>query len=257
MVGGAIRIGTAGWSIPRSCAEEFAGEGTHLQRYGRVLPAAEINSSFYRSHRPATYARWAESVPPGFRFAVKLPREITHRRKLVDIAAPLDQFLAEIAALGDRLGPVLVQLSPSLACELAVADAFFESLRERFKGDIVFEPRHQSWFTAPLEAVLAALRIGRVAADPAPVPEAAEPGGWLGLAYWRLHGSPRVYYSDYPPRVLGAVAARMRAAAEAGAEVWCILDNTASGAACGNALSLWRHLQRASRRRRKPAMSPA
>jgi uncharacterized protein YecE (DUF72 family) len=254
---GIIRIGTAGWSIPRHCAEAFTGDGTHLQRYGQVLPATEINSSFYRSHRPGTYARWAESVPPGFRFSVKLPREITHRRKLVDFAAPLERFLGEIAALGDRLGPVLVQLPPSLACEVAIAHAFLEGLRARFEGDIVFEPRHPSWFTATLESALAALRIGRVAADPPPVPEAAEPGGWPGLAYWRLHGSPRVYYSDYPPGELDAVAARMRAAAKRGAEVWGILDNTASGAACDDALSLWQRVGQASQRRRKRAMSSA
>lgn len=245
-----IKIGTAGWSIPKQCAGAVPGEGSHLQRYGRRFAVAEINTSFYRPHRPATYARWAASVPPDFRFAVKLPREITHMRKLVDVVEPLDRFLREIEALGDSLGPVLVQLPPSLAHEAAVAVAFFELLRARFDGAVVFEPRHPSWFTPNVEAMLSAFRIARVAADPAPVPEAAKPGGWPGLVYHRLHGSPRVYYSPYPDDALDTVAARMREAAAGGAECWCILDNTASGAACGDALRLMQRIA-------SPSPSPA
>jgi len=72
------RVGTAGWSIPRASAERAPGDGTHLQRYARVLACSEINSSFHRSHRAAVYAKWAASTPSGFRFSVKLPRAITH-----------------------------------------------------------------------------------------------------------------------------------------------------------------------------------
>jgi uncharacterized protein YecE (DUF72 family) len=240
-----IMIGTAGWSIPRQCAEAFPAEGSHLQRYARRFAAVEINSSFYRSHKPDTYARWARSVPPDFRFAVKLPREITHKRKLVDAEEPLDRFLAEIVALGDALGPVLVQLPPSLAYLPEAAEAFFETVRMRFAGGIVFEPRHPSWFTNEVEAMLAGFRIARVAADPAPIPEAAKPGGWSGIVYRRLHGSPRIYYSDYSEDFLDAVATQMRRATDSTAENWCILDNTASGAACGDALSLLRRVNEA------------
>ena len=79
-----VYVGTAGWSLPREAQPHFPAEGTHLTRYAARLPAAEINSSFYRPHRPATYAKWAASVPPGFRFAVKVPRVITHERRLAD-----------------------------------------------------------------------------------------------------------------------------------------------------------------------------
>lgn len=249
-----IRIGTAGWSIPRQCADAFAGEGTHLERYATIFPATEINTSFYRPHKPATYARWAASVPPDFRFAVKLPREITHRRKLVGFDEPLERFLAEIAQLGDRLGPVLVQLAPSLAYDEGIAQVFFQTLRARFSGQLVFEPRHPSWFTSEVERTLSALRIARVAADSALVPGGGEPGGWPGIAYWRLHGSPRVYYSVYTADFLSTVARKLRQTAQRGAQVWCILDNTASGAACGDALSLLRRIERgASGRRAGPA----
>ena len=107
-----IHVGCAGWSIPRQYAEHFPEWGTHLERYAQRFPAVEINSSFYRPHRPATYARWAASVPASFQFAVKVPREISHMRRLRDVADPLERFLSEVEALGTALGPVLVQLPP-------------------------------------------------------------------------------------------------------------------------------------------------
>jgi uncharacterized protein YecE (DUF72 family) len=122
---GAIRIGTAGWSIPKAHAAAFGTEGTHLQRYAAGLDAVEINSSFYRSHKPDTYARWAASVPHGFRFAVKMPRAITHEQELRDADDLLDRFLGEIRGLGEKLGPVLVQLPPRLRFDAATAGRFF------------------------------------------------------------------------------------------------------------------------------------
>jgi uncharacterized protein YecE (DUF72 family) len=197
----------------------------------------EINSSFYRSHKPATYARWAASVPLDFRFAVKLPREITHVRKLVSPIEPLDRFFVESASLGDKRGPLLMQLPPSLSFDEPIASAFFDAFRARFDGLAVCEPRHASWFTARSEALLSAHRIARAAADPAPAPGAARPGGWSGLEYRRLHGSPRIYYSAYESERLDAIAAQIRQTT-ATTEHWCILDNTALGEATSDALAL-------------------
>lgn len=232
-----IRIATAGWSVSSRWAERAPGPGTHLERYARAMPAAEIDSSFYRPHRPATYARWAESVPPGFRFAVKLPRAVTHEKRLKDADEPLDRFLGEVAHLGDRLGPLLVQLPPSLRFDATVAGRFFARLRGVFSGDLVCEPRHRSWFAEDAEALLAGHAVARVAADPEPAAGAAEPGGWRGLAYWRLHGSPVMYRSDYPPDALTRIAGRLRAEA-ADRPVWCVFDNTADGHALGNAFAV-------------------
>lgn len=75
-------IGTAGWSIPARHAQAVPAEGSQLQRYATALGGVEINSSFYRPHRPETYARWAASTPASFRFAVKCPRAITHEARL-------------------------------------------------------------------------------------------------------------------------------------------------------------------------------
>ncbi len=244
-----VRIGTAGWNVPKAYATQFSDEGSHLQRYATRFTAVEINSSFYRPHKPGTYARWAASVPPGFRFAVKLPREITHERKLADAVAPLEGFLAEVQVLGETLGPLLIQLPPSLGYEASIAAPFFEALRVRFDGEVACEPRHPTWFADPVDRMLSAFRIARVAADPAPVPRGAEPGGWPGLVYRRLHGSPDLYYSPYSEADIAATAASMRTQASQARQSWCIFDNTARGAACGNALTLSRLLQPRKARR--------
>ncbi|MBO1073289.1 DUF72 domain-containing protein [Roseomonas marmotae] len=230
-----IRIGTAGWSIPAAQAADFPAEGSHLLRYAGQLPAVEINSSFYRPHRPATYARWAGTVPDDFRFAVKVPKEITHVLRLVGAGEVLARFLEETGNLGPKLGPLLLQLPPSLAFQPDIASSFLENFRALFDGQMVCEPRHPSWFTVEAEALLVAHRIPRVAADPQPARGAGRPGGWPGLRYWRLHGSPRMYYSAYPPERLERLAALLR---EADAESWVIFDNTAEGAAWADALSL-------------------
>jgi uncharacterized protein YecE (DUF72 family) len=241
----ALHIGTAGWSVPRVSAEAFPATGSHLERYAQVLACVEIDSSFYRPHRVEVYARWAAAVPRSFRFAVKLPRAITHDARLRAAREPLDGFLAQVSGLGDRLGVLLVQLPPSLAFDARVAGRFFGLLRERFTGAVVCEPRHASWFEPAADALLVAQRVGRVAADPARWPVAAVPGGWLGpegdgagaVVYHRWHGSPRTYWSTYGDDWLQARAAEL-SRWSAGADRWCIFDNTAAGAATGNALAL-------------------
>jgi uncharacterized protein YecE (DUF72 family) len=232
-----VRVGTAGWSIPKVNAASFPADGSHLERYGAVFNAVEINTSFYRPHRRETYERWAASVPKDFRFAAKVPKVITHERRLKDVRESLDRFLAEVSGLGAALGPLLVQLPPSLAFQEGVSDIFLNELRSLFAGRIVCEPRHASWFTAGVNALLDQLQIARVAADPAPVPAAGDPGGWRGLSYYRLHGSPRIYYSPYDTEALVGVASRLASDAAAGAETWCIFDNTAAFAATGDALT--------------------
>ena len=232
-----IRIGTAAWSIPKENAAAFPTTGSHLERYGAVLNAVEINTSFYRPHRPTTYERWAASVPEDFRFAVKVPKTITHEFRLKDAGALLDRFLSEVSGLGPKLGPLLVQLPPSLAFMPGIADRFLNDLRSRVEGSIVCEPRHASWFTPGIEALLEELRIARVAADPPPLPGADEPAGWRGLSYYRLHGSPKIYYSAYGQQYLEGIAKRIVEDAAASIETWCIFDNTAAFAATGNALT--------------------
>jgi len=232
-----VLIGTAGWSIPRASAHRFAAEGTHLQRYARLLGCAEINSSFHRPHAAATYAKWAMSTPSHFRFAVKIPRSITHDRKLRRARLPLERFLEETHGLGHKGGPLLVQLPPSLAFDARVAVRFFDLVRSRYQGFIVCEPRHQTWFSAAADKLFVRYTVARVAADPAPVAGAELPGGWRGIAYFRLHGAPRMYWSRYEGRYIAGLADKLRLIPES-VDAWCVFDNTASGAALENAWEL-------------------
>lgn len=233
-------IGTAGWSIPGAAAHRCDGHGTHLQRYAHVLRCAEINSSFHRPHAAATYARWAASTPADFRFAIKLPKAITHILKLRRSRAPLQRFLEESAGLGVKRGPLLVQLPPSFAFDARVVGRFLALLRSMHAGPVVCEPRHPSWFDAA-GPLLARYRVARVAAHPPPVPAARQPGGWDGLVYYRLHGSPRTYWSSYDERALSNVAS---AISQEQNDAWCIFDNTAGGAAFENACDLQQRLLR-------------
>ncbi len=227
-----IRIGTAGWSFPREL--DFPVEGSGLERYAARFDCVEINSSFYRPHQRKTYERWAASTPTGFRFAIKVPQAITHERRLVEIDDLLARFLHETDGLGDKRGPLLVQLPPSLKFEAERVEAFLATWRQATDAPTVLEPRHATWFAAEPEDLLASFQVARVAADPAVVPQAAEPGGWRGLTYRRLHGSPVIYESAYEPEVLDVLAERLAEEAE----TWCIFDNTKLGAATRDALLL-------------------
>lgn len=231
-------IGTAGWSIPRAEQTRFPAGESHLARYARVLPAVEINSTFHRPHRATTFERWAASVPRTFRFSIKMPRTITHDQRLTRSTPLLDAFLADLAPLGARLGCLLVQLPPSLAFEARVARTFLAALRQRFDRSVALEPRHASWFEDRADRLLADFEVARVAADPPRIAGGDEPGGWRGLAYVRLHGSPRIYYSSYEDGYLDALAQRLAALRRRRIPAWCIFDNTTLGAAAGNALSL-------------------
>lgn len=212
----------------------FGEGGSHLERYARLFNAVEINSSFYRPHLPRTWRRWAQSVPAGFRFSVKMPKAISHDARLVGTEALLDEFLGQVGELGDRLGCLLLQLPPSLPFDASAA-AFLQTLRHRWRGDIACEPRHRSWFALPADRSLRELGMARVAADPAVVPRAAVPGGSHALAYIRLHGSPRMYYDAYDDARIDRLASKLQARTQ---PCWVIFDNTAAGHAIPNALRL-------------------
>jgi uncharacterized protein YecE (DUF72 family) len=231
-----LHLGCAGWSIPSTVASAFTGNGTHLQRYADVFSAVEINSSFYRPHRPATYARWRDSVPGLFRFSVKIPREITHVRRLHDVCDPLDRFLSEVRHLQEKLGCLLLQLPPSLAFKQNEVTDFLNLLRERFDGQLVCEPRHASWASDEAIGLLHKFSIALVTADPVAIPfkEVED----TDITYLRLHGSPEMYKSSYSDNVLQSIADQMIERARTTPNVWCIFDNTMDGAAIKNALTL-------------------
>ena len=228
-----IYIGCAGWSIPKELRDLF-GEGADLlQRYATRLDVTEINRTFYSMPKASTFQKWANETPDGFRFTLKLPRLYTHYKKL-GTTEGLDQFCDTVSHLGQKLLAILVQLPPSLAYEPQRTRSFFSRLVSICSCKIACEPRHESWVEA--EELFKELGIARVAADPPRFGIDREPGGYDGFRYYRLHGSPKIYYSSYDEAFLQELAEKL--IADSADPKIVIFDNTASGAAFENALRL-------------------
>jgi len=238
-----VRIGLAGWSEAvgrhRSSlppAARFADDVPALSRYAAAFDFVEVNSSFYRQVRPATYANWAAETPDNFRFAVKMHRLITHYTRLKN-AALLEPFFESVAGLGEKLAAVLVQLPPTLVFDPAIAAQFFAALRSRHPGAVVCEPRHASWLEKGAQKTLAAHSIGPVlteipAAGHDPLVNAAP----KAPLYVRLHGTPRKYYSSYSTEDLQHLADFLDGHKER--QSYVVFDNTAGPAGVRNALEL-------------------
>lgn len=234
-----IYIGTAGWALPPQVRSRFVGEGSNLEKYSRFLNAVEINSSFYRDHKPETYRKWAEMVPSDFRFAVKLNKYFTHERRLAETGDKLKDTLEGVMQLEGKFGTLLVQLPGSLEFTRQVADHFFRELRHVYDGEVVLEPRNKSWVSREAADLLTGYSINKVLADPEPcrMPKELRPQVEF-VSYFRLHGTPNMYRSSYSPEVLDRIAQQISKTYASGSTVWCMFDNTTLGCATENALDL-------------------
>ena len=228
------KVGIAGWSNPPEKRADRHSTHSHLAHYAINFSCVEINSSFYRPHRRTTYARWRDETPAAFRFSVKFPRTITHESGLRRTAANVSRFYEEIACLQPKLAAVLVQLPPKLEFSAARVRSFFQSVPALGGTTVACEPRHASWFSAAADEALRREGVSRVAADPARCPGAEFAGGARDFAYYRWHGSPKMYFSKYTEGQLAAFAAQVEQ--DEARESWCIFDNTARHAAWDDAL---------------------
>ncbi len=247
----AIRVGTAAWTIAKASQSEFPDEGSHLTRYSQVLNGVEINSSFYKDHLPKSYSRWADETPEGFEFAVKLNRRFTHDQRLKIDERDFTEWFETVAHLGTKLGPLLVQMPPSLQLQAPTARRFFSLLRENFDGAIACEPRHPSWIQQEALRLFEDYRITKVEADPDPIPVEPEDLPATGLRYLRLHGSPEIYKSQYSNDFIESLAIDLvstHSVHEHLDSAWVIFDNTTFGYATEDALNLQSHLGLSSTR---------
>ncbi|MEX0641685.1 MAG: DUF72 domain-containing protein [Pirellulales bacterium] len=140
-------VGTSGYSYPQwkgSFYPKKLPQREMLSYYAQRFSTVEANSTFYRMPRPGVLEAWAEQVPGSFRFALKAPQTITHRKRLKNAEAATDDFLRAAAALKRRLGPLLFQLPPDFKKDLRRLDAFLRFLGK--KRSLAFEFRHASWF---------------------------------------------------------------------------------------------------------------
>ena len=228
-------IGTAGWQIPSSSRSAFAESGSHLARYASRLAVVEINSSFYRPHAARVYERWAATVPDSFRFAVKCPKNITHDRHLQNVRQPLERFLGEVAGLGRKLGPILVQLAPSHEFDLSSRHTIPDTTPRASR-------RSGGVRAAACDMVIggsrpAARRFFVLAWRPTrhECRDSSSPAAGPALPTIAGTGARACTGRSISFDVLEQHAQRLKTV---GVETWTVFDNTAMGTAAGNALTL-------------------
>lgn len=229
-------VGTAGWTLPKEYARPFGPQGTHLERYSSLLNAVEINSSFYREHKAITYARWADSVPEDFRFSIKLWKQFTHEQRLQVDKQQLQENLLAVSRLRQKWGCLLVQLPPSLVLDIQIAKTFFSNLRDIYQGPVALEPRHPTWIAESGKRLMQDFALTKVFADPELCPLENSIAG--NIIYYRLHGSPRIYKSDYEIERLKLFLNEINEKKKDKAAAWCVFDNTSYGFATKNALEM-------------------
>jgi uncharacterized protein YecE (DUF72 family) len=233
-----VRVGTSAWHYAHWRGSFYPRElprSRWLAHYSQSLGAVEINSSFYRFPSEQAIDGWLGAVPPGFRFALKVSRYITHQKKLKDCAEPLRRFLDQAALLGDRLGPLLFQLPPRWRVNLERLAAFADLLPPDL--GCAFEFRDPSWHDPAVYDLLASRGLAFCQFEIAGLrtPDVVT----AGLVYVRLHGPGReAYRGSYSDEVLAGWAERARRWAGDGKEVWIFFDNDEAGYAVRDALRL-------------------
>jgi uncharacterized protein YecE (DUF72 family) len=230
-----IRIGTSGWDYPH-WQQVFYPPSLQkirwLEFYASRFDTVELNAAFYRQPNAATVAKWHDRTPPGFLWAVKANRYITHIRRLRDVSKPLCRFYSVIKGLREKLGPVLMQLPPRLAFDEGLARSFLAALDPGLRH--VLEVRNSSWINERVFELLAEHNVAMCIADTAgcfPVSEAVT----ADFIYVRLHGSRELYASKYTGAELQVWAEKIR---RWGMDTYVYFDNDHAGHALQNALRL-------------------
>lgn len=188
-----LYLGTSGWSYADWEGTLYT-PGTpaagRLPQYVRRFATVEIDSTFYGTPRASTVDRWREAVPDGFRFAAKFPQEVTHERHLSGAAREAESFVRTMEGLGDRLGPLLLQLPPGFTVEgMEVLESFLEGLPEGLRYAV--EVRHRSWVGSDLPAMLRERGAALTLVDYPGMPRMEE--FTAGFAYVRLLGDRREF----------------------------------------------------------------
>jgi uncharacterized protein YecE (DUF72 family) len=232
-----LLIGTSGWSYDHwhgPFYPEHVPREHWLEYYARYFRSVEINNSFYRLPSESTLRSWYDAVPADFVFTVKASRFITHMKKLKDAEQSVPAFLQRISALGDKLGPVLMQLPPHWHFNAQRLRSFLDSLSDDFS--YTFEFRDPSWLNEQCYALLsehnAAFCIYELDDFQSPKAITAD------FVYVRLHGPERAYQGSYETRTLKSWAQEFSRWHRQGLSVYCYFDNDQFGYAAQNALEL-------------------
>lgn len=230
-------IGTSGWVYGDWRGRFYPPklpQARWLEFYAAQFATVELNAPFYRLPTEAAITRWRSLAPPGFRYAVKASRFITHIRRLRDCAEPLTVFLERVCPLGPTLGPLLFQLPPGLQRDDDLLGAFLGLLPAGLAAAVEF--RHRSWLCEPVYALLRARGVAFCVHDWRNVdfPEVVT----APLAYYRFHGTSGWYYGAYGEERLRAWAGRIGVVADAVGDVYAYFNNDVGGAALDDARTL-------------------
>ncbi len=231
-------IGTSGWNYEGWKDAFYAGvrRKDWLRYAAERFTGLEVNATFYGLQRRSTFERWRDETPPGFGFAVKGNRYLTHNKKLLDPEEPIRRERERAEVLGAKLKAVLWQLPGQLQLDGERLRRFLAALREGWPVRHAVEFRHPSWFTAEVADALRAHGVAACQSDAADWPMWEEVTA--DLVYVRLHGHTRTYASAYHSRLLRLWAGRTRAWLAEGRDVHVYFDNAAEGAAPRDALRL-------------------
>jgi uncharacterized protein YecE (DUF72 family) len=192
-----LYLGTCGWSYADwegTLYPKGLQAGARLAEYARHYATVEIDSTFYGTPRRSTVEKWREIVPDGFLFAAKFPQEITHELNLAGCEELAGTFVRTMAALGDRLGPLLLQLPPSFAVEgMGVLEDFLAGLPQGFRYAV--EVRHNSWLGSDLPGMLRDRGAALALIDHPRMPRMEE--ATAGFVYIRWLGDRREFPSGH------------------------------------------------------------
>lgn len=240
----AIWIGTSGWQYADwrgTFYPEDLPVTRWLERYARAFTVVEVNNTFYRLPEKPVFEDWAARTPAGFVVVPKMSRFLTHVKRLKDPGPPVRRFLERARALGDKLGPVLLQLPPTMKVDAGrlagVLDAFPRDVR------VALEPRHGSWFTEEVFALLEARDAALCFADRAgPITPLRRTATW---GYVRFHGGSASPPSCYSPAELRRWARRLASLFSPRDDVFAFFNNDAYGCALRDAVAFARAAARA------------
>jgi uncharacterized protein YecE (DUF72 family) len=234
---GRVHIGTSGWHYKHWKGPFYPDKlpaSKMLQWYVERFDTVEINNSFYRLPQASALQLWCRQTPPGFCFAVKASRYITHNRKLKEPQNTVEKFLSVIDKLERRLGPILFQLPPSWKVNVERLDEFLSGLPLAHR--YVFEFRNETWNVPQVYDVLrrhnAAFCIYELAGFHAPIEVTAD------FTYVRLHGPGNKYQGDYSGKTLRTWAGRIHEWRKQLKHIFVYFDNDQAGFAAKNATEL-------------------
>lgn len=236
MAQGRVYIGTSGWTYDDWSGPFYPPQVKGAERlafYARHFHAVEVNATFYRLPTPAMIKAWNQRLPPGFHLVLKGSRFITHRKKLADIAEPLENFWSRARQL-ERLKVVLWQLPPSLHRDLPRLEAFLSQLPSPVRHALEF--RHPSWWHEEVYALLRRHHAAFCAISHPDLPEEVTPTA--DFLYLRFHGKGQhLYQYDYSRPELAAWAQRVRPHLD-GRDLYAFFNNDYEAKAVANALAL-------------------